>query len=463
MRPRVRSRVAPLALLGAAFLAACADVTSPPVELRSDGTPALEAASSVLQEGDRYLMLFDGPVPYNFRKRVADVGGTLVFQHRVGIAVVSGIDAPVAARLGRANDIVAVQPDLSFELEPVGGLRTEAAGVVASATDPTQAFFYARQWNMRAVEADKAWAAGRLGSVTRTVAILDTGIDYLYPDLRGLVDLRRSVSFIPSDDQLVAQMFPDRHPITDLNFHGTHVASTAVSNGDVIAGVTSRLRLMGVKVCDVTGSCPFSSVIQGILHAVDNRADVINMSLGGAFDATQFPDFADFIDRVFEAVGAAGTVVVVSSGNAGLDMDTFPGIYFTYCDAPGVICVAATGPTSGGTAGPWPDPDAPALYSNIGSNVTVAAPGGNTGAPVWAACSTTSLVVPVCQTGTFVLGVNGTSMAAPHVSGLAGILVEKYGNNPAAVRAALLSGGDAVVPPGFGAVRINVAGSLGLN
>jgi subtilisin family serine protease len=67
------------------------------------------------------------------------------------------------------------------------------------------------------------------------IAILDTGIDYLYPDLVGRVDLSRSISFEAMDDFLVSNFFPTRHPITDLYFHGTHVAMTASSNAFILA------------------------------------------------------------------------------------------------------------------------------------------------------------------------------------------------------------------------------------
>src|SRR4030095_3050981 len=88
--------------------------------------------------------------------------------------------------------------------------------------------------------------------------------------------------------------------------------------------------------------------------------------------------------------------------------------------------------------GPWTNIDAPAGYTNFGSSaLNVAAPGGNAASFVYAACSRTSLLIPVCQTGTFVVGSQGTSMAAPHVTGTAALLVSTLGRNPGAIKNAL--------------------------
>jgi subtilisin family serine protease len=164
-----------------------------------------------------------------------------------------------------------------------GSPTLKDGGAVASACNPTAASFYPFQWNMRAIKADVAWNKGRLGSSKVTVAILDTGIDYLHPDLAGRVDLSRSKSFVPEDDLLVEKNFPDRDLITDLMFHGTHVAAAVASNAQLAAGLTSKTMLMGVKVCSGKGEFPDSSVLPGLLYAADHGADVANLSLANVF------------------------------------------------------------------------------------------------------------------------------------------------------------------------------------
>src|SRR5438876_471243 len=105
-----------------------------------------------------------------------------------------------------------------------------------------------RQWNMRAVFADQAWAAGLLGSRDVKVAILDSGIDYTLPDFAGLVDLGRSKSLAPEEDPVVAERYPGRLSISDLLAHGTAVASIIGSNGSRLAAVNRDITLIAVKI-----------------------------------------------------------------------------------------------------------------------------------------------------------------------------------------------------------------------
>src|SRR5262249_2221644 len=215
----------------------------------------LAAAPAVI--ADDYVVLFKGEgVPAGFADRVASLGGTVISAHAAGIAAVSGLDAAGAAALARDNAVAEVQPDAILSLPAESNAAAEQAYIddvtASSPSNPAGAFFFARQWDYRAIGANIGWAAGRLGSPNVTVAILDTGIDYLHRDLRGRVDLSRSKSFIPSDDAIVAVLFPTRNPVTDLHFHGTHVAATVSSNAVAAAGMTSGVTLIGVKVLDST-------------------------------------------------------------------------------------------------------------------------------------------------------------------------------------------------------------------
>jgi subtilisin family serine protease len=301
------------------------------------------------------------------------------------------------------------------------------------------------------------------------VAILDTGIDYLLPDLVGRVDLSRSASFEPVDDAYAAYYFPDRNPTTDLHFHGTNVATQVASNAWAFAGVTSRTTLMSVKVCSFLDGC--HGVYQGVLFAIDHGADVINLSLGGWFRKSAYPGEVAAYNRLMNYAKQKGVTIVVAAGNDGNDLDRqqnifvgydadgneirthVPSFFSTYCDATHVICVAATRMN-----------DVPASYTNYGrSAIDVAAPGGDVGEWVYALCPQTSLLYN-CAGGYYVLGVAGTSQATPHVSGLAALAVEDVGRSPAQVRAYIRNSADPIGggnTPYYGKGRINVARAVG--
>lgn len=432
---------------------------------------------AALVEGSYLVKISGKAFPAKFASTVAALGGQVTFAHDgAGVGAVSGLTPEAASQLAKLSGIAAVEEDDFTSIGLPGESIAEQADVgVESPGDPTTATRYARQWNMRQIEAPAAWAAGRLGDASTKVGVLDTGLAYIHLDLEGRVDLNLSKSFVPDDDALVAAFFPGAHPVADLHYHGTHVGSTIASNSYATAGVTSGLTLVGIKVCSVYGSCPTSAVLQGVLYAADIGLPVANMSLGGYFERREAsarggvgPSFIAIINQVFNYANRKGTTVVVSAGNSNLDIDHDGNSYKAYCSAPGVICVSATGPTAQASVnGPWAEPDAPASYSNYGvSAINVAAPGGNGGTSVWASCSSFSLQIPICQTGTYILGLSGTSMAAPHASATAALISEETGNRPGLIGSRLQQSADDLGKPGadpfYGKGRINVRKAVGL-
>lgn len=487
---RIKAGVWGVICVSMLVFAACDSSTMADHEVKNDSsvTEQLSGISPAQMEGveeksDRYLISANG----NFLRRtlgeaVSRAGGSVDFVHEgAGVAIVSGLTEEAALDLSKNNGISQMEPEVMVQLEsekfsePV---QSEITGGAVLNDSPGDAFFFARQWHLNAISAPQAWAAGNTGSDDVTVAILDTGIDYNYPDLAGLVDLDRSVSFIPDDDVLVQQFFPGAHPIADLHYHGTHVAATVSSNALAAAGVTSKTTLMGVKVCSVFGSCPTGAVLEGMLFAADNGADIINMSLGGLFLKSANPGFVSVINNVTNYVRQQGSLVVVAAGNSAVDMTRnlvpvddgtlhAPSLFASYCDAPGVFCVSATGPeAAAGIDGPWTNVDAVAPYTNFGSAVNAAAPGGFA-APVWAGCTTFSLVEPICQTGAFVVGLSGTSMASPHAAGVAALIKADYPNmNASQLSRALEQSADKIDgngrSPYYGQGRVNASSAVGL-
>ncbi|MBI3288461.1 MAG: S8 family peptidase [Elusimicrobia bacterium] len=236
-------------------------------------------------------------------------------------------------------------------------------------------------WGINRVHAPAAWASCAHEQVKACegagvkVAVIDTGIDSSHPDLRGKVDGGFSAitkTENPSDYQ-------------DDNGHGTHVSGTIAAKKDSkgVVGVAPSARLYAVKVLDADGSGNLSDVIDGIVWAAKNKMDVANMSLGAPVDS-------EAMKRAVRFARGAGLVIVAAAGNSGGSVG-FPGAYDD------VIAVAASD---------YEDKLAP--FSSRGPAVDFIAPGVD---------------VLSSKMGGGFASFSGTSMASPHVAGLAAIVV----------------------------------------
>ena len=475
-------RFSPAVVVATLGLAGCSDQSGP-------ATPAstqLPVHAQISQYGtSRHVVLFAAErVPADFRERVSRLGGSVEASlDSIGVAAVTGLTEAAAAELAAESGIQRVEPDVVMTVPDDHVEAADAASAALASPDatasPSAAQFYPRQWNMRAVFADQAWAAGRLGSRDVVVAILDTGIDYLHPDLVGLVDLERSKSFVPEEDAAVAARFPGRLPISDLQWHGTAVASIVASNATLLAGVNRYVTLIAVKTTDSTFQTTLGRLLSGIVYAADQGVDVINLSRGGTFDKSQNRGILAAFERAVNYAFRRGALFVTIADNDGADLDHNGDGVKLPCEVANAVCVSGTGPTAAvGINGPWTNVDASAPYSAFGRSVIdVAAPSG-TGNPgqfrrVWLPCTTTTTATtgaPACRTGPaprLAQGA-GTSFAAPHVAGLAALLVAQLGHgNPALIRARILQSADDLGQPGmdpfYGRGRINIARALGVN
>ena len=495
-----------LTLAGALALAGC---SADSAQLLAP-TPSARLSASVPTASTRYLVAASNAgFGSDFESRVAALGGSIESIHADGgFAVVSGLSADAAASLAKAGGVSDVQQDVEISLaQPVTPIQADALSLgdvtTESAANPAGAILFSRQWNMRLIGANKAWAANKLGSAGVTVAILDTGIDYNINDVNGLVDLSRSKSFVLSDDSIATKFFPTRNKIDDFNGHGTNVATQVSSKAFAFAGVTSQTTLIGVKVLRWDGHGYLSSVLNGLLWAADHGADVANMSLAGGFEKSANPKdttrkivgagrAVSIINRVFNYAGKKGTLIVVAAGNEASDLDHNGNVDAAYCDQAHVVCVSAVGPAS--AAGlENSGSDEPSYYTNFGrSAISVAGPGGNGdgahGLPktqwpwgldraswVYSLCArnfiqtftATGTPVRPCSVGLFITGAIGTSQATPHVAGLAALLVAEHGHgNPSQIKHLIEQSADDLGQPGtdpfYGRGRINVAKALGL-
>lgn len=232
-----------------------------------------------------------------------------------------------------------------------------------------------QQWGPQQVEAPAAWDVTK-GSDQVEVAIVDTGVDYDHPDLSGKVI--KGGDFVDNDGDPM-----------DENGHGTHcagIAAASTNNGVGIAGMAPNVSIYAVRVLDANGSGSLDAVAEGIIDAADNGSEVISLSLGA-------PTGAQTLEEAVQYAADKGSVVVAAAGNSGLPTPSYPAYY---SDA---IAVAATDSN-----------DSKASFSNYGNWVDIAAPG-----------------VDILSTypGGDYQSLSGTSMATPHVAGLAGLLASQ--------------------------------------
>jgi thermitase len=273
-----------------------------------------------------------------------------------------------------------------------------------------------QQWSLDSIKAADLWRVTNSNSDI-TVAILDTGIDKYHEDLLGVV---------------IAEInFTDSPTVDDINGHGTHIAGiiAAVNNNKGIAGLAPGVHLVNVKVADDTGRCHAKNVARGIVWAVDNGVQVINISL------ELVESSADLVEAVKYAWNM-GVLVVAAAGNNINDIPVYPAGYEN------VLAVAALTMD-----------DCLAPLSNHGKWVDVAAPGMN----IYSLLPNNSYGYKT-----------GTSFATAHVSGLAAVLfsiaVDTNGNGRVndEVRRAIENSCDRISVEGTGNGRINAAAALAM-
>jgi thermitase len=356
---------------------------------------------------------------------------------------------------------------------------------------PKDAEFYKLQWNLKAIRAHAAFStdAEADGSTDVLVAVVDTGIDYEHPDLAGRVDMTKSDSLLDGEDRVTScagqpgmPYQPTTHPFgtldesaalplgeqpwMDFHSHGTAVAGLIASNGLHLAGVTQRTTLFAVKVHGITRQNCLSVYLKGIRYAADQEADVIHLSIPLEFNTNLWPAAKAEANAALDYAHAQGAVLIAAAGNAATNLDDNPAI-FRFCEGNHVICVGATGPASAELV-EEPEWDRIAAYSNYGTDIDVAGPGGTTAVPVTLTCSTNTKFGGAPQApcrppqNKRVWTSTGTSFGAAATSGLAALMVRLIGHDhPVQVENLIEDSADDLGylgydPVYYGAGRINV-------
>lgn len=277
-------------------------------------------------------------------------------------------------------------------------------------------------WGMTKIQTPSAWDLTT--GVGVVVAVVDTGVNHTHPDLTA--NIWANPGEIPNngidddgngyvDDTRGWNFVSNNNAPNDGHSHGTHVSGiiAAVGNNNVgVIGVAPGSQIMAIKGLGDDGSGYDADLAQGIVYAADNGADVINMSWGGTGDSP-------VIEEAVQYAHSLGVVLIAAAGNSGIDASLFLPAKYT-----SVVTVSA-----------FNSVDALASFSNFGQKIDVAAPG-----------------VGILSTvpGGFYSSFNGTSMASPHVAGLAALILSRFPTlTNEQVRQALRRTADDVGPSGF--------------
>ena len=305
-----------------------------------------------------------------------------------------GVSASLNSEFSQADNVYIIPGDrqlLEQFLQSELGSQAESIEpnflyTTASFRQPPNDPDYDRQWNFQRINVQDAWRV-TLGEGV-TVAVIDTGVTQV-PDLDN-------TAFVPGYD-----FVNDRRDARDDNGHGTHVAGTiaqSTNNNYGVTGIVPGARIMPLKVLSRLGSGTTADIAEAVKFAADNGADVINMSLGGGAPSLLFQ----------EAIGYAhskGVVIVAAAGNNGSSQVSYPARYSH------VIGVSALD-----------DRDRKTPYSNYGDGIDIAAPGGWTRGDRGELGGILQETVNPGGNGSSFKYLQGTSMASPHVAGVAAAL-----------------------------------------
>ena len=430
------------------------------------------------------IVKFSGAVVVGAAQRAAmrAMGGRSIeyptFGNFAVLELEDGVDAEaVAAELNARSDVEYAQPDY---LRPALFVPNDS--------------LYTLQWNLMQVGLPRAWDINPGATAETTVAVIDSGLAFediviqyqagaftldgvSYPALGTLNLPFAAATDLVSPNRIVSPfdfVWNDELPV-DTNGHGSHVAGTIgqlTNNGDGAAGVAFNVRIMPLKVLAdewdfIFGAVPAccgaldSDVAAAIRYATQFGADVINLSLGG-------PDPGPALLDAIQSAVTEGVFVAIAAGNSFEEGNapSYPAVYAE--DIGGAMAVGAVDRDSGR-----------AYYSNTGSYVEIAAPGGDQRADAFDGVlqqtldpqASLTFLRPPSQYGpprfdilSFVF-FQGTSMASPHVAGLAALLISQgVTDNPAAVEFAIRATATDLGTPGqdpeFGAGLIDTAATL---
>ncbi|MGV9282430.1 S8 family serine peptidase [Streptomyces sp. NPDC003730] len=402
------------------------------------------------------------------RRAIAKAGGTIVTSYdRIGVVVVHSANPDFAKTLRKVRGVQSAGATRTAPLPSAATADTgapqvlgaeELAAAKAAAKAEGQDPLESLQWDLPAIKADKAHEKS-LGSKKVTVAVIDTGVDDTHPDIAPNFDRQASVNCVAGKPDTADGAW---RPSAAESPHGTHVAGeiAAAKNGVGMTGVAPGVKVAGIKVSNPDGFFYTEAVVCGFMWAAEHGVDVTNNSYytdPWYFNCKDDPDQKALVEAVSRASRYAekkGAVNVAAAGNENYDLtsdeitdpsspnDTTPGdrtVDPSKCldiptQLPGVVTVAATGAKG-----------LKSSFSNYGRGVIdIAAPGGDSTAyQTPEPPATSGLILGTLPGGKWGY-MAGTSMASPHVAGVAALIKSTHPHaSPAMVKALLYAEADA--------------------
>jgi subtilisin family serine protease len=424
-------------------------------------TAATAAPATTTSPTGRYLVVFKSEVlPADAAQRITKQGGRVNRAiDPIGVVVVNA-DAGFVARMAKDSKVLSVGTEHMFQLPEALSREFTDEENAALEGAPTSADVYYKpyQWDMRRMGAPAVWARLPVAAAAPRVAVLDTGVMDTHPDLVGQVETSVSTTYcntsgganntaaFPIYSSFIDfDAFPNWEPAngcaaaaSTYESHGTHVAGTIAAKfgGGGVVGVAPDAKIGAFKVfdryryTDADGLHDAVGAFDGPLFTAIQMATqagypVISMSLGSHVLRNDKGSNASWLawDRIAKWANRNGTLLVASAGNSAYNLNGT--LAHVPSDLSTVMSTSATGTSqlvnTGGVYSAAAGSDILAEYSNYGSSVDAAAPGGDCG-PDLSVCDGRYLIANtgISSTGgaTYLL-MAGTSMATPHVSAVA--------------------------------------------
>ncbi|PSL41823.1 subtilisin family serine protease [Planomicrobium soli] len=411
----------------------------------------VSAAETEAKKED-YVVVFknQNSLPSGYENVLANAGGEVKTKlAKLGAVEVSSVNPNFLEEVKKSPVVLDVDVEKVVYPETPAVAADAPLEAIAAGAD----LYNAYQWDIKQVTNNGAsWElpGGTGKSVDGkdiVVAVVDTGIDYNHPDLKD--NYAYGKSFVPG--------YPDA---MDQNSHGTHVAGAIAANGRTM-GVGPDLKVAAYRVFGPTGGASTAHIAEALRTAADDNVDVVNMSLGG-YDWLQDPEqetkdvAADMrlFNRAIQYAIQKGVTVVGSAGNNGIDI-TSPGRISG--DDKGATHRSPSSQTLIRVSAGGANKNL-AFYSNYGvGKIDVMAPGGDLGpnynSATGAGRDNSYLAYATVPGGGYGYK-GGTSMAAPKVAGLAGVIIAQHGKdklNPAQVKHIIQSSSEDIFKPGYDA------------